>query len=365
MDGVDAVLAEVTSSTANVIGHAHCDYPPALLSYLHQLCTSGEHEIDALGVVENGVAEVFSHAVEKLLAETHHCAEQITAIGSHGQTIRHRPTERPEYPNGRFTLQVGDPNIIATSTNIPVVADFRRKDMALGGQGAPLAPAFHHAMFASTDKAHIILNLGGIANITYLPASDIDSNGAKVIGFDTGPANTLLDAWYQRHNSGAYDCNGVWAASGTPIPALVDACLQDPYFTQKYPKSTGREYFNLAWLESCVADLESYAAADVQASLAMVTARSVAQAIQALSTAEHVYVCGGGVFNRQLMLLLKQALAQHHIESTAARGIHPMHVEGLAFAWLAHQYWHKLPGNMPAVTGARSPAVLGSLVLPE
>ncbi|MDM7861794.1 anhydro-N-acetylmuramic acid kinase [Alteromonas sp. ASW11-36] len=364
MDGVDAVLASISSTSANVIAHTHCPYPAPLLAQLQTLCTSGDHEIESLGIVENGVAEVFSQAVEHLLATSNVNAEQVTAIGSHGQTIRHRPTERRGYPNSRFTLQVGDPNIIATRTQIPVVADFRRKDMALGGQGAPLAPAFHHAMLSSPDEAQIVLNLGGIANITYLPATHSKNLQETVVGFDTGPANTLLDAWYRRFHGGAYDVSGAWAVSGSPQQKVIEACLQDPYFSLHFPKSTGREYFNLTWLESRVPDLMNYAPADIQASLLLVTARSVATAIESFPSAQKVLVCGGGVFNQYLIKTLSQILPRYTIASTATKNIHPMHVEALAFAWLAHQYWHKLPGNMPAVTGARAAAVLGSLVLP-
>jgi anhydro-N-acetylmuramic acid kinase len=281
-------------------------------------------------------------------------AGEIRALGSHGQTVRHHPAGA--YP---FTSQLGNPAVIAELTRITTVADFRARDVAAGGQGAPLAPGFHAAQFRSPAVDRVILNLGGIANITYLPSA-----GAQpVIGFDTGPGNTLIDQWTYRHRQQRFDRDGAWAATGRVSGALLERLLADPYFAMAPPKSTGREHFHLDWLQGHLAALgQVLAAQDVQATLLELTARSVARALTGfVPGVRELYVCGGGSHNRALMAALSERLPEMTLHTTEELGIHPDWVEAVAFAWLAHQTLEGLPGNLPSVTGARRPVILGAI----
>lgn len=302
--------------------------------------------------VEIGLS--FAAAAREVISRSGIPVGAITAIGSHGQTLFH------DGPRG-LTLQLGDPNRIAAATGITTVADFRRIDLALGGQGAPLVPAFHHAMFADARESRCVLNLGGIANITVLPGIGIDG----VIGFDTGPANGLMDEWIHACSGLAFDAGGAFAASGVANEELISALLADPYFARPAPKSTGRDYFCLDWVRSRYPRIEAMRTEDVQASLAAVTARSVAGAIKAAARgATRLIVCGGGVGNTLLLRLIGAALPGVVVESSSQHGLAPEWIEATAFAWLAMRRIEGKPGNLPAVTGASRLSPLGCVVLP-
>lgn len=352
MDGVDAVLVEFNSGIR--LRGTHTEPLPAeLKAQLLAISQPGINEIDRVGELDVAVGRLFAKATLALLEHAEVEASAVNAIGSHGQTIRHRP--RASYP---FTVQIGDPNTIAEQTRITVVADFRRRDMAAGGQGAPLVPAFHEALFRSPDHDRIILNLGGMANITVLRA-----DGRPAYGYDTGPANVLLDAWYQREQGGDFDKSGQWAANGTVSRSLLSRLLDHPYFARPAPKSTGREDFHLGWLLKELHELgESLEPMDVQATLLELTARSVATAIELEGLAQgDLVLCGGGAFNDTLWHRLHQLLPRLTLHSSADYGLAPTWVEATAFAWLARQTMHGLAGNLPAVTGAKGPRVLGGI----
>ena len=349
MDGVDAVLVDFSQSQPRLIaGHTEA-IPEHLLKGLQRLCQPGSDEINRLGRLDRSVGSLFANAVNHLLAGAGVAKEAVIAIGSHGQTVRHMPNLEIG-----FTVQIGDPNTIAVETGIDVIADFRRKDIALGGQGAPLVPAFHQQMFASPGKKRVILNIGGIANVTYLPGNSDD-----VLGFDTGPGNTLIDAWIQQVKGEPFDENGEWAQSGTTDPALLKQLLSHPYFSLDFPKSTGRELFNQAWLEQQLAPYGNLDEEDIQSTLLDLSCHSIAQDIAKQSSEGDLFVCGGGALNRELMSRLRTLLPGYQIETTSALGVDPKWVEGIAFAWLAMRHHHGLPANLPAVTGASREAVLG------
>jgi anhydro-N-acetylmuramic acid kinase len=347
VDGVDAVLADFADDHVTALTHVNLPFSPALRAQLQALMRTGPDEIERAGDASVALAGVYAQAVAQLLAQTHLAAKDIAAIGAHGQTIRHRP-ERG------FTTQINAPAHLAELTGIAVVADFRSRDVAAGGQGAPLVPAFHAAVF-SGEEARAVVNIGGIANVTLLPAK---GSSDPVRGFDTGPGNTLLDAWCERHTGKPFDEGGAWAATGRVDQALLATLLNDDYFRQAAPKSTGRERFNLMWLDAKVqAMAHTMAASDVQATLVVLTAQTIADALIG-SGAAACFVCGGGVFNLALMKALPPALRP---QSTAALGVDPMQVEALAFAWLARQCFASAPGNLPQVTGARGLRVLGAV----
>lgn len=358
MDAVDAVLLEIDNDKVQLLAHLATPMPTNLRANLHKLSHPGEDSVDLLGQVDGEVAALFANAALSLLAQENLTSERITAIGSHGQTIRHRP-------NGTspFSIQIGDPNRIAALTGITTVADFRRKDMALGGEGAPLVPAFHHQVFGHSEHHRAVINIGGIANITWLPAGN---SVESVTGFDTGPGNGLMDAWIQRHLGKLFDDGGLWAASGTVQPEFLDILLVEPYFQRPAPKSTGKELFNLPWLDAQLARHNTHLAAeDVQATLCEFTARTIAAGLNLINARpSEIYLCGGGAFNCQLHTRLEQLLPGSAIATTAAMGIDPQHVEAAAFAWLAHRTLNRLPGNLPAVTGASRGAILGGIYLP-
>jgi anhydro-N-acetylmuramic acid kinase len=356
MDGIDAGLFQMAERTCTTLATLTREYPDALRTALLEASRDPlSCSIDTLGRLDNWVGECFREAAEALIAESNVDRNMIRAIGSHGQTIRHQPrAERP------FTLQIGDPNIIAAGTGLTTVADFRRRDIALGGEGAPLATAFHKAFLSDPKEDRVVLNMGGIANITVLPAG-----AGPVFGFDTGPGNTLLDAWIQSRKHSQYDANGAWGSSGRVSVGLLEALLDDAYFRCPPPKSTGFEYFNLAWLQTRTAEgsrLESIRDTDVQATLAALTATSIADAIRRYAPAtRRVLACGGGVHNAGLMRGLKEQLPDAAIESTAAYGPDPDWVEAATFAWLAKRCLDRQPGNLPDVTGASRKSVLGGV----
>jgi anhydro-N-acetylmuramic acid kinase len=350
-DSIDAVLVRFDHGQPQLLAsHAH-PWPSELRQRMLALMQGqGALDLDAFGRLDVEIAQHFASAALCLLQHSGTPARDVRAIGSHGQTIRHRPTG--DFP---FTLQLGDPSVIAERCGIDVVADFRRADIAAGGQGAPLLPALHAVLLARPGHARVVLNLGGIANITVLAAD------GSVRGFDTGPANGLLDAWCLHHRGEPFDRDGRFAASGRVDPSLLEATLADSYFTLPPPKSTGREHFHLAWLASH-ARVSRLSPADVQATLLELTARSVAAAIvQYAPSALDVLACGGGVHNGALMDRLTELLAPRVLCSTADYGIDPDFLEATAFAWLARQRLLHLPGNLPAVTGARGPRVLGAV----
>jgi anhydro-N-acetylmuramic acid kinase len=353
IDGIDAVLLQIGPAGMALRAATHQVWPESLHRRLEQAVSNPAGTgIDELGELDRAVGEEFARAALGLLAAAGEPVSAVRAIGSHGQTICHRPGGALP-----FTLQIGDPNLIAERTGIDVVADFRRRDMAAGGEGAPLVPAFHAAAFGASQEARAVINIGGIANVSLL------GTAGQVLGFDTGPGNCLLDAWIRHSQSLGFDRHGEWAASGTVDAMLLRRWLADPYFARPAPKSTGRELFNLAWLERGLVG-GNHPAADVQATLAELTAHSIATALKQAPDAlraRRALICGGGAYNQDLMRRLAAALPGIPVDTTDRCGIAPEHVEGAAFAWLAHCYLSGQPGNVPAVTGAAHPVPLGAL----
>ena len=353
VDAIDAVLVSFEPETQRLVLEAHHSHPlsPELRQALLALCQHGE--VDALGALDVALGYQFAAAVQALLAQAGITPQQVTAIGSHGQTVRHRPGGAQP-----FTLQIGDPNIIVEQTGITTVADFRRRDVAAGGQGAPLVPAFHAAWFQA-EQPRVVVNIGGMANITVLPSL---ASAEPVLGFDTGPGNVLLDAWIYQQLGLTLDQDGAWAASGQVQADLLQQLLSHPFLALSPPKSTGRESFNLAWLQTQLQGRHD-APQDVQATLVDFTAVSIAQAIQRQPlTPAQVLVCGGGAYNPLLLARLQHFLGTaSSLVSTAEYGLAPRWVEAVAFAWLARQTLLALPGNLPAVTGARHPVILGGI----
>ena len=380
LDGMDAVLCQFNPEMSNedntqppmqLLATYSQDFPPRLREVLLALCQPNgvnqllpeadepKSELDWFGWASRAYAEFASEVVNTLLQQSNTDPESVLAIGCHGQTVRHRPQMG-------FSLQLVDANIIAERTGISVVSDFRRRDMAVGGQGAPLVPAFHQALFANPDSTRVLLNLGGIANITVLPASE----EVQVVGYDTGPANLLLDAWTALHTDNSYDASGAWAQSGVIIEPLLQQLLAHPFFAQSHPKSTGREDFNLAWLQDELQTFDQtsvyprYSSADVQATLTELTAISASTQINMfVSTSKNssVYVCGGGALNEYLMTRLQAHLPHCTVKITEHLGLAPTWVEAVAFAWLARQTLMGETGNLPAVTGANKGVVLGQV----
>lgn len=350
-DSIDSALVRFEDGAPRLMASRAHPWPLPLRERMLALA-QGEQliDVDAFGRLDVEIGHSFADAALQLLEQSHTSAHEVRAIGSHGQTLRHRPNG--PYP---FTLQLGDPSVIAERCRIEVVADFRRADVAAGGQGAPLLPALHAMLLSQSGTARVVLNLGGIANVTVL------ARDGSVRGFDTGPANGLLDAWCQRHRGEPFDRDGAFAASGRIDPPLLDAMLADAYFRLPPPKSTGREHFHLSWLANHER-LTSLDPADVQATLLELTARSVTDAIvQHAPDAGEILACGGGVHNGALLRRLTELLAPRMVRSTSHYGIDPDFVEATAFAWLARQRLLGLPGNLPAVTGARGPRVLGAV----
>ena len=353
MDGIDAVLAEFAGPSVRLVqSHTH-PWPTELAAALRQAARGTPITPLQFGQLDALAGDTFAAAALAVLTAAAVTPAQVRAIGSHGQTLFHAP----DAPTP-FTLQIGDPNRIAQLTGITTVADFRRRDMAAGGQGAPLVPAFHHGVFADPDESRAVLNVGGIANLTFLPADP----GLPVSGYDTGPGNCLLDAWTRRHLNQPFDTDGDWAAQQSPHPGLLRQLLADPYFTQTAPKSTGPEYFSTDWLDRQLTDWQELAAGQVQATLLALTTHSIVDALRTSApSTRRLLVCGGGVHNAALLQTLSDLLAPLPVSSTAAFGLDPDWVEAVAFAWLARETLAGRPGNLPAVTGASAPVVLGGI----
>ncbi len=354
LDGIDAVLVDFDLAPLELAATLHQAFAPALRERLLTLAESRQAlDLNDYGELDAALGEAFAETVRALLGESGIAAGEVVAIGSHGQTVRHHP--HGPHP---FSLQIGDPARIAERTGITTVADFRRRDLAAGGQGAPLVPPFHRTVFARKDEHRAVLNVGGMANLTLLPAAD-----GPVTGFDTGPGNVLLDAWCRRHQGKAYDRDGAWACAGSVDAALLERLLDDPYFRRPAPKSTGREHFCADWLDRQLRAAGGRPAPqDVQATLLELTARSAADALRAAAPdTGTLLVCGGGAHNLCLMEALARALPGVAVETTGACGLPPDWVEASAFAWLAKQTLEGKPGNLPSVTGAARAVVLGAV----
>jgi anhydro-N-acetylmuramic acid kinase len=353
LDAMDAVLVDMSGCVPRLLHTTSLPFPLKLREELLGLCQRGENEIERMAIADIEVAKLSAQTVTQLLSETSFSPSQIRAIGSHGQTIRHLPSIGN-------TLQIGSPSHIAELTGILTVADFRRRDLAAGGQGAPLVPAFHAAMFQSSEDLRVIVNVGGIANITVLPPTS--HQNARIIGFDTGPGNVLLDYWCHLHCHTPFDNNGEWAASGRVHPQLLSAFLSDPYFSKLPPKSTGRELFNSTWLHHHLTLFASLPPEDIQATLSQLTAQTIADSISRTSShSPHIFLCGGGAKNKTLIHQITSTLPTATISTTSAIGIDPQWVEAMAFAWLAYQTLHGYPGNLPSVTNAIGYRILGGI----
>ena len=369
LDGIDLVAVRFNNALPEVLASQSYDMPSDIKCLILELCSSSNDEIEKLGHLDIALGELFADACNRFIDTHSHLfsRKDIIAIGLHGQTVRHRPSN---YPNNNFTLQIGDANCVAEQTNINTVADFRRRDVAAGGQGAPLVPAFHQDIFSSTTTERVIINIGGMANITLLS----NDSHSSLVGFDTGPGNVLMDAWINHQQGLAFDKNGAWAAQGNVNQQLLDTFLSLDYFAQPIPKSTGREQFNLQWIEQCIkSSHQTPTPEDVQATLLELTAQSIANEIKKQSqhtlASNHcsymsgeIYVCGGGVHNQHLMLRLNQLLPKAScVSSTAELLLDPDCVEATAFAWLAKQTLTGLTSNSPTVTGAKGERILGAI----
>ena len=357
LDGIDAVLVDFAASGSDgmaVRSHAHRDFDAGLRRELLALNLAGSNEIERAALAANAVARAYAEAVATVLTQAAVPAEQVQAIGAHGQTVRHRPGE---FDGTGFTCQLLNGALLAELSGVDVVCDLRSRDVAAGGHGAPLAPGFHAAAFGAEGETRAVLNLGGIANLTLLEGH------VGRIGFDCGPASCLLDAWCDRHCGLAFDNGGRWGASGRVDTVLLSSFLSEPYFALSPPKSTGRDLFHMAWLERHLEQAAPHAAAvDVQATLAALTVQTVAASVARHAAAARVlYVCGGGARNGALLEGLARALPGLRVTTTAALGVPVDQVEGAAFAWLAKRFVERKSGNLPAVTGARGPRTLGAL----
>lgn len=352
MDGVDAVLVDLEGAPLKLLATHHVAMPEHLRESLLRLINNqSPHPLQCLGELDQLLGDLYAECVLDLLAKTSIGADSVRAIGCHGQTIYHSPEGATP-----FTMQIGDANRITQRTHITTVTDFRRRDMAAGGQGAPLVPAFHADLFQQEERDIAVVNIGGMANVTLLPG---DSDRA-VTGFDTGPGNVLLDGWIQKQQEKRFDEDGRFAQAGTVDEKLLQTLLADPYFSQSPPKSTGREYFNLEWLEQRLNG--DTTPESVQATLVELTSQSIGDAIyRYLPACEELIVCGGGAFNPVLMQSLKQNLPRLTITASSDVGLDPQWVEATAFAWLAQQTLDGEPGNLPAVTGASEPVILGAI----
>lgn len=351
LDGVDVVLVGIDDHAFELVVQSDYAMPAELKARILHVCSGEPVPLKGFGELDRELGCLFADAVNHMLHKHHIDSGKVRAIGCHGQTVWHQPDgDRP------FTLQIGDANVIAARTGIDTVADFRRKDVALGGQGAPLVPAFHQTLFSAPDSTVVVLNIGGIANITVMRPDQ------AILGYDTGPGNMLMDSWYREHHSGHFDRDAAWARQGQINAALLDRLLQEPWLARPAPKSTGRELFSRAWLSAQLQGIDA-AAEDIQRTLCEYTAQTIATQISlwAEGADPQVYVCGGGAHNPLLMQRLSERLPDWQVSTTDAYGVNGDAMEAMAFAWLAQRFIHRKPGNVPEVTGASRPAVLGVL----
>ena len=350
MDAIDAALVDFDLLPLSLRAASATPFEPELKARIAAIIDSPEAvSLDEIGQIDVAVAQAFARCALQLLREAGIAASAVSAIGSHGQTLRHRP----DLPLP-FTWQVGDPNVLSEMTGITVIGDLRRRDVAAGGQGAPLLPVFHDQVFRSHAEDRVILNLGGIANVTLL------KRGEVVTGWDTGPANRLLDAWIARHRPQTFDENGAWGSTGHCDSALLEELLDEPYLALPPPKSTGRELFNLGWLDRKLGR-GARRPEDVQATLLEYTAATIAADVRRYAPGAAVYACGGGAHNAILLAALERRLAPDRVTTTDALGLDPDYVEAIAFGWFARRTLAGLPSNAPSVTGARGPRVLGGI----
>ena len=365
LDGVDGVLAGFSGPEMRVIAAASVPFPERLQHELLALNAPGPNELHRAALAGNQIATIYASVVARLMESATQqgvAAAAVKAIGAHGQTVRHQPPlSGTDHPSQAYTVQLNNPALLAELTGIDVVADFRSRDVAAGGQGAPLVPAFHHSVFSKSDSTVVVLNLGGIANISVLPGT-ATVPAMAVLGFDCGPGNALMDAWCQRHTKQAFDAGGAWAASGQLIPDLLVRLLEEPYFSRLPPKSTGRDLFNLGWLETKLAPWASQRPQDIQHTLTELTASTCIAAINSYkNNSTELIVCGGGAFNQHLMQRLKMGLPTLKVSVSDAHGVPAQQVEAAAFAWLARQTISRQPGNLASVTGAAGPRILGAI----
>ena len=351
LDGADGVLADFSGGKLQVIAAVSESFSDSFRAELLALNSPTDNELHRAAMAGNALARVYAKVANALKAKA---SGPVTAIGAHGQTVRHQPQQ-----DAGYTLQLNNPALLAELTGTDVVADFRSRDVAAGGQGAPLVPAFHQAMFASADSSVTVMNIGGISNISVLPPS---SSNATVIGFDCGPGNALMDAWCQQHTDKPFDEGGAWAASGRLIPALLASLLGEPYLQLPPPKSTGRDLFSMQWLAGKLASWSAERPEDIQNTLTEFTARACIAAVSEYAKgSRELLVCGGGAFNTYLMHRLQAGLPAMRVSSTESHGLPPLQVEAAAFAWLARQAVHREPGNLASVTGAAGPRILGAI----
>lgn len=357
LDGVDGVLLDFSTSgpaSPAVVQYACAPFAPELRAELLALNTSSSNELHRAALAANALVRVYAQVVAQLMAQARLAPGDIQAIGAHGQTVRHRPGE---FDATGYTLQLNSPALLAELTGIAVVADFRSRDVAAGGQGAPLVPAFHQEMFARSDERVTVLNIGGISNLSVLSLSD-----TPIVGFDCGPGNALMDYWCQQHTGQMYDADGHWAAGGQVQVSLLNALLAEPFLSKAPPKSTGRDLFNTPWLHQHLQHFPHVLPVDVQATLTEFTARACATSLSSYANDSKVLiVCGGGALNGHLMRRLQVALPGVHVGSSAEHGLAPLQVEAAAFAWLARKTLRRETASLKSVTGARGARILGAI----
>ena len=359
LDGADGVLVDFSGPKINVLAAASEAFPDDFRAELLALNTPSHNELHRAALAANQLAATYARVVTRLLGQSGISAKHVKATGAHGQTVRHHPHQTSVLSS--YTLQINNPALLAELTGIDVVADFRSRDIAAGGQGAPLVPAFHQSVFASASDTVAVLNLGGISNLSLLPPVGTGGS-ASVIGFDCGPGNALMDAWCQEHTGKPFDDGGAWAASGKLIPELLASLLDDPYFAKPPPKSTGRDLFSLGWLTHKLAPFTAAKPEDIQNTLAEFTLSPCVYDMDSYGKySKTLIICGGGAFNLHLMQRLQALLPSVRVASSQAHGLPPQQVEAAAFAWLARQAIHRQPGNLVSVTGAAGPRILGAI----
>lgn len=359
MDGVDAVLVDFSGFKPRIVQHASAPLDADLRSAFHSLNSSGADELHRAALAANALVRLYASLVQVLLSSSGTSPSEVLAIGAHGQTVRHRPQC---FDGCGYTLQLNNPALLSELTGIDVVADFRSRDVAAGGQGAPLVPAFHLEMFGQSGKTIAVLNIGGISNLSVLDRRASIHGNATIIGFDCGPGNALMDHWCHQHTGQNFDAAGQWAATGQVVPALLEHLAIDPFFAMPPPKSTGRDLFNPEWLQDKLSQFPQARAQDVQATLTELTAMTCCAAVEKFAPdCETLIVCGGGALNAHLMRRLSSRLPCVRVETSGVHGLAPQQVEAAAFAWLARKTMRRETGNLRAVTGARSECVLGAV----